>query len=82
MKISITSCKTNIARPSIAQDYQRGWEIAQKEYLRQQKQEQRQQNCKSRAGLSCPKHIVLLEFKTCPVTEQLVRPVLVQTNRF
>ena len=82
MKISITSSKTNIARPSIAQDYQRGWEIAQKEYLRQQKQEQRQQSCQSRAVLSGPKQMVPLEFKNCPVIEQLVRPVLVQTNRF
>ena len=32
----------NIAPASAARDYNRGWEIAQKEYLRQQKQEQRQ----------------------------------------
>ncbi|WP_190277529.1 hypothetical protein [Adhaeribacter rhizoryzae] len=34
--------KQNITSVTIAQDYQRGWEISQKEYLRQHKQEQRQ----------------------------------------
>jgi len=36
--------KQNITSVTIAQDYQRGWEIAQKEYLRQHKQAQRQKS--------------------------------------
>ncbi|WP_170252568.1 hypothetical protein [Adhaeribacter aerolatus] len=39
--------KQNITSVTIAQDYQRGWEISQKEYSRQQKRAQRQPNHRS-----------------------------------
>ncbi|MGV3586135.1 MAG: hypothetical protein ACO1OF_03965 [Adhaeribacter sp.] len=44
--------KQNITSVTIAQDYQRGWEISQKEYLRQHKQAQRQKSSYKLTGSS------------------------------